>query len=212
MTAIYALADEAGAIRYIGLTDQPLMQRLYRHVSAAKCPRDRDTKAAKWIRSLFPARPTIHCLLQVEKHEAPEAEKVFIAAMLEGGVPLLNMTTGGCGTPGHRKGIPLSDEHRRKIGDKMRGVPLGPQSAEHRANLAAAKRGKPLSEAHKAKLRGRSWTAETNAKRSDTMKARLADPAVRAAMSERRRQENADPAMRARKSAACKAAWARRRA
>ena len=210
MVHVYALSDERGAIRYIGITEQTLRARLHRHVSKANTAPT--TATAKWLRSMAPSRPEIHCLLQVEKREAAFAERQFIAAMREAGVVLTNSTDGGCGTPGHRKGIAMSAEQRQKISAALKGRSTGPKSEAHRASLSAARMGFKPSAATVEKLRRYPRTPEANEQRSMTMKARLADPAIRAQMSERRRQENADPAMRARKSLACKAAWARHKA
>lgn len=65
------------------------------------------------------------------------------------------------------RGVPKSPEHRAKISESLKGISPGPKSAEtrakmsnyssnrsaeHRAALGAAFRGKPLSEDHRAKL------------------------------------------------------------
>lgn len=187
MTHIYALSDESGSIRYIGITEQKLLQRLHRHVSKAKT--SPTTRTARWIRSMAPERPTIHCLLQVEKHEAADAEKQFIAAMREAGVQLTNSTDGGCGTPGRvhtresiearaakMRGRKHSDESRALMSLAQKGKPRDPASVRKSADTQRGKKRRPCTE-------------EEKRQKSETLKASLADPAIRAAMSQRRLNE-----------------------
>lgn len=42
----------------------------------------------------------------------------------------------------HRKGKHWSDEIKKRISEKQKGVPRGPQSAEHRAKISASNNGK----------------------------------------------------------------------
>ena len=123
----------------------------------------------------------------------------------------------------------LSPEHRARIGeanrkrvvkqstkDKIRAAKKGKQPTEEaRARMRAARKGKPkppgmVGRAHsaetKAKMRaaalGKPKSAETKAKMSVAKKARLADPAARAAIGERTRNYYAEHGYSAEKKAA----------
>lgn len=78
--------------------------------------------------------------------------------------PLVNLTTGGDGSPGLR-GRKRSQETRAKMADAARGRRMSPESV---AKTAAANRGRKLSEAHRAKtsatLLGRKKSPEAIAK------------------------------------------------
>lgn len=73
-----------------------------------------------------------------------------------------------------KKGVPLSEEHRRKIGDANRGRPL-PES--QRQNISASLVGRTLSEEHVEKIRksmtGNIKHKEAAKKRHDEAAARL---------------------------------------
>jgi NUMOD3 motif len=166
MTTIYGLADDTGAIRYIGMTVQRLNDRLTRHVSGAHVL---NTTTAKWIRSM-PNRPTIHPLLQVEAHEASEAERQFIAAFRAEGITLTNSTIGGCGAPGHVK----SAESIERQASKIRGRKHTPEAC---ARMAESRRGLKRSEETKANMRA-AWErrhAEGRAAMSAETKKKLSD-------------------------------------
>lgn len=55
----------------------------------------------------------------------------------------LVMMTNSDHTRLHRKDKHWSDEIKKRISEKQKGVPRGPQSAEHRAKISASNKGKP---------------------------------------------------------------------
>jgi len=84
----------------------------------------------------------------------------------------------------------LSEDHKRKISESLRGRKLSPPSEEHRRKLSEAHKGKVLSEEHKKKLseshKGQvPWnkgistpkqSEESNRKRSEALKGRPGHP------------------------------------
>lgn len=50
------------------------------------------------------------------------------------------------------KGEPLSPEHRRKVGEGLRGKKRAPYTAEHRAKIADAMTGRTLTPEHRAAI------------------------------------------------------------
>lgn len=67
---------------------------------------------------------------------------------------------------------PVSEEARRKMSEKRKGVKKGPQSPEHIAKRAAARRGQKHTEESKAlmsaKLKGKKMSPEAISKREET--------------------------------------------
>ena len=149
---IYALcAPGDGAIRYVGCTRQGTEQRLRRHLSRASGG-DQTAKDA-WLRTLLAngLRPSIRVLEVVPVAEMFAAERRWIAARSD--ADLLNATRGGPGMTGYRPsaatrtklraallGRVVPHETRRKMSASRTGIPRGPFSEGHRANLAAAQR------------------------------------------------------------------------
>lgn len=97
--------------------------------------------------------------------------------------PLLNLTDGGDGmnVPSAdvrekmstaKKGKSLSAEHRAKIAAALKGKTYASMSDEGRANLSAAKKGKPLSAEHIAKVAAAN-KGKTRAPFSDEHKAKI---------------------------------------
>lgn len=52
---------------------------------------------------------------------------------------LCNFTDGGEGT----SGVVVSDEHKRKVSEKLKGIVRGPLAAEHRQKMMASKKANP---------------------------------------------------------------------
>ncbi len=52
----------------------------------------------------------------------------------------------------HTRGVPKSDEHRRKIGEAQRGRPKPPLTEAHRKNLSEAMKGRPVSDETREKI------------------------------------------------------------
>ena len=101
------------------------------------------------------------------EEDAFRIEKDTILEMKYFGYPLVNMTEGGEGSWGikqdpevvrrraqRRKGIPLSEEHKRKISNAQKGMPRSRQAIE-KARLTNT---------------GRKQSEETKKKRSETLK------------------------------------------
>lgn len=147
---IYGLFDPRdGTLRYVGKSLKGAADRLASHL----CPsslRDR-TKKNGWLKSLLKKslRPEWEVLDRPQLNGLNEAEQFWIAYYKSIGCELLNMTPGG---DGHHGRI-YSPELREKIGAAQRGKPKPKHSAETRAKMSAA---------HK----GRKATAETRAKMS----------------------------------------------
>lgn len=168
-TTIYTLSDpRSGEVRYVGKTTKSLKVRIANHVSRAKCGENRYT--ATWIRSL-PTRPVIKALAIVENELGSETEIRLIALLRGRGYRLTNLTEGGegaLGLPSSRKGQHLSAEHRANIGAAKIGHT---HTAETKAKLAIAAR---------IVHTGRKRPAETSARISAALMGRSLSPEHRA--------------------------------
>lgn len=150
-TFIYALnAPDTGECRYVGKSDRPDV-RFYNHVRLAH--RTKNHKDC-WIVSLLTQGriPKLEILDEVPRSEWEFWEREYIRVFRAIGFKLTNSAEGGSGGNG-RKGIPLTQEHRNKIGESHKG--------------------KIMSEEHKQKVReanlGKVYSAETREKRSRAM-------------------------------------------
>lgn len=93
---VYALREpNGGAIRYVGITVQPLETRRKQHVYYAR--RGRRTHLGAWLRSLGDDEPEIMILETVVDGDLGVAEQRWIARLRAGGCRLTNLTTGGEG-------------------------------------------------------------------------------------------------------------------
>lgn len=176
---IYALCAEDGKVRYIGQTCDP--DSRFRAHSNQK----------HWAFGLY-------ILEWVEVARWAEREKFWIAHYRSIGRELMNGTTGGQGSTGHKqsanaralKGLAnsrrvWSEESRRRASVAKRGRPLGRPSEEHRRRISEAKRGwnpseetrRRMSEAKRGKapsfLRNPQTRANAYAKASASLKATL---------------------------------------
>ncbi len=149
---VYALCTPTdGAIRYVGCTRESVIRRLRRHVSRAR--HDGMTPKDHWVRTLLDQglRPTIRVLEVVPAEEMFTAERHWVGRLSRHG--LLNATRGGRGMAGYSPstetrakiraalvGRALPPETRAKMSASRTGVPRGPFTDEHRANLSAAQR------------------------------------------------------------------------
>lgn len=157
ITYIYGLVDpRSGMVRYVGKSDAP-QERFRRHLKDAG-----DTHKSRWMRSIG-APPVLRILAVVRFEEWQMHERAWIARMRAAGCSLTNSTDGGRGplhpSPETRQrmrsakvGRRLSEQHRAKVSAALLGVAKPARSAEHIAKIAAAKRGKPLSEKQCAAL------------------------------------------------------------
>jgi hypothetical protein len=112
------------------------------------------------------------------EHDALEHEKLLIQCFKDMGIPLVNMTDGGEGTSGWSP----SDAWREKKSASQKSKFVNPMFDEQsRKKSAQTRTGMLLSSSHKARISqslignksrtGMLNTAESNAKRSETMKA-----------------------------------------
>jgi hypothetical protein len=132
-TFIYALSDPRdNQIRYIGKANKP-KDRYNNHYNSS---RDKDTHKRNWINSVRKDgfRPEMIVLDEVPKTEWQYWEKFYICLFKTWGFNLVNYTNGGDGSTfgnkgswkkgniPHNKGVPCSDETRKKISDKLSGT------------------------------------------------------------------------------------------
>jgi hypothetical protein len=135
--------------------------------------RGEQTYKSHWIRHLLnnANEPELYILEQCKTREdASTAEVQWITYARSKNWPITNLTNGGDGTVGHA----VSAETRERLSLLARGRPAWnrgkPQSAEVRAKLSQALRGRKLPDETKAKIsaatRGKKKSAETRAKMS----------------------------------------------
>lgn len=125
---VYGLSLDGVTFRYIGKTNGRLRRRWSSHVWAAK--QDTRTAVRCWIMKHGPENIVLSVLEQCSTpDELSEAEQRWIRALREQGVELLNHTDGGEGAPGWSP------------------------TAEQRAAMSAAGRGRTHSEDTKARMR-----------------------------------------------------------
>jgi hypothetical protein len=143
VTYIYALTDpRTGAIRYVGKSDSP-----FRRFEVHLCDRS-DTRKGRWIRRLLldGVRPSLRILQIVRRSEWQQAERGWIAKAEQDGAMLTNSTAGGIG-PGNP-----TEETRAK----MRAAKLGRRISDaQRAKQSASMKGRtkpPRSAEHIAKI------------------------------------------------------------
>lgn len=159
---IYALTEPGGgAVRYVGHTTQPLAERLGGHISAAKTGASRPV--CLWIVGLLDGdeRPGIRVLEKLSASDDwQEREQAWIS-QYRSGESLLNLTAGGLGWLGHTH----SAEERAKIGAAHRGKTI---SLCQRQKQSAAMGGRRLSKETRQKISdamaGREFPAETRAR------------------------------------------------
>lgn len=155
---VYTLSDpRTGAVRYVGKTCHSLKQRLKEHM----LPKNLKAHTYKncWLRLLKgnELRPLIE-VVEVAGEEVDEAERFWIAQFRAWGFDLTNATDGGEGTTGLKR-KPRTAEHRANLGAAHRGKII---SVEQRKKLSLALKGrpkKPFTAEHRAnisaaKLRG----------------------------------------------------------
>jgi len=166
---IYALVDpRTDAVRYIGKSSSGLA-RPRAHGEPAVVARDPNRHKARWIAGLMAAGLSyrVDVLEEVDAaSDLNEAERAWIAQGRRLGWRLTNITAGGDG--GH--GVSPSAETRAKLSRAAKGRTL---TAEHREKVRAAKLGQkraPFSEEWRANLSAaqakRRHPPETRAKMS----------------------------------------------
>jgi hypothetical protein len=120
-------------VRYVGLTRFPV-KRLNNEINYPHTKHLRN-----WVNSLKiqGLNPSMEVIEESEEGAACDtAERKWIAEMKSRGCRLINFTNGG------ERGYKCSDEYRRAVSEGQRGKVLGPMSAEHKAKISAANKGR----------------------------------------------------------------------
>lgn len=131
MAFVYSITHLATGREYIGVTSRTLERRWREHVSKSGQPKK--THVGRALRKYGPdAFAMREEAVLPTFDEAKIAERILVALRK----PEFNMTEGGDGMRGYKR----------------------VHSAETRAKIAATLEGRPLTEAHKLKLRGRRGT------------------------------------------------------
>lgn len=234
---IYGLVDPASSeLRYVGKTAQRVSARLGGHIAAARA-KGRKAPVYCWIRSLLDRslRPEVILLDVVPSVEWEEAERFWIAYFRSLGARLTNLTAGGdVGCFGFKMPAEAVEKlRRRNLGntfgrltagkkrppltaeqkEHMRALLTGQKrTAEARANMSAAQKGRAISQAHRTKLaaalRGFKHSEETRQKLSAVRKGKAKPEGFGAKVSAAKKGVPLSEEHRAK----LKAAWAIRRA
>ena len=166
---VYGLVDPKDKqIRYVGWTVD-LVARLKEHMRKAH---KRRTHKNAWLLQLKNQgiQPDVTVLEQGSGDGWAFAERRWIAQLRAQGCRLTNATDGGEGTPGCHP----SAETRAKIGKASRGRYFSPET---RAKMGAIHRGKKKPKAWRrmmsARLKGRQFSEETKQKMSKAAKERM---------------------------------------
>ena len=168
-TYIYALTEPGTfLVRYVGKANKPY-KRYKLHLIEARTSA-RKAHRLNWIRKLILAGqvPNLLILEECDAENWVEREQYWIAKFRADGTDLVNNADGGQGGNGYKHSeaalLKLSEASKRSWGDldvhvrrsaSMRGKRnkhAGPMSAEHRANLSAALKGKKRTAEHCANL------------------------------------------------------------
>ena len=172
---VYLITCQVTGKRYVGLTKRDLRGRWYDHRSSARQPNKPRgcTAIAAAIRKYGYQAFTIECLaIAFSRADAGHLEKMLIAELRTVAPGGYNVTAGG---DGGTHGRIWSEAERRQVSERWIAFYADP---EQRARNGAVHRGQVASAETRAKQRlakiGRLQTAESNAKRSATMKAFLA--------------------------------------
>lgn len=99
---VYALIDPRdGAVRYVGCTNNP-EHRIADHICEARTKETNQGKK-RWILSILAdgLRPVMEVLQKTDDLSWEEDESRWIQVHRETGAELLNLTDGGCGSPGY---------------------------------------------------------------------------------------------------------------
>ena len=120
-------------VRYVGLTRFPV-KRLNNEINYPHTKHLRNWVNSLKIQGLNPSMEVIE--ESEEGAVCDAAERKWIAEMKSRGCRLINFTNGG------ERGYKCSDEYRRAVSEGQRGKVLGPMSAEHKAKISAANKGR----------------------------------------------------------------------
>ena len=179
LSFIYGLVDpRTDAVRYIGKTKNGL-KRPRMHGLPSRLKKDKTYKA-NWIREILTLglTYTIRVLEEVPIADLCSAEQTWITFGLEAGWPLTNLTRGGEGLHGHV----FTAEHRAKISMANRGRKL---TEAHRKAISVQARGRKLTPEQRLKFTnlGRTASAETRALIGQAHRGKILSAAARAKVS-----------------------------
>jgi hypothetical protein len=175
LTRIYTLHEPGGELRYVGKTIHSLSKRHRLHITNAR--RGGLGYLGAWIRKLlrFGLEPEIRLLQVVVGDSWPQAEKYWIDYFRTLGCPLVNLTEGGDGHPGHHP----SEETKAKIAAGNTGRIF---SVTHKERISEAARHRTCrsgwhhSEEARAKLREAAQTRESFSIRQASIARRTVNP------------------------------------
>lgn len=162
---IYALKHpDTQEIRYIGKTTRTLSRRIGNHVANAKGNKH-NKHLSHWILKLLQEgkRPIIQLIEECNELNWKEREIYWISQYKN----LINLTIGGDGCEGY--------SHDQEAIEKCRQANLGKKhSTEFKVAMSLRLKGKPLSNAHKEKIKqahiGKTISAETRKNLSNSHK------------------------------------------
>lgn len=152
MNATYKLLVD-GCIRYVGSTKCAPSERLRSHLAEARG--NKKSYRLNWLRSLTQP-PILEVIEWAPPGDWQISEQYWISLAREYGCRLVNGTDGGEGlinpTAETREKMRLSHVGR-KLSEETREKMRGPRRySENREKAVAARRGKPLSSAHRAAI------------------------------------------------------------
>jgi hypothetical protein len=139
---------QTNEIRYVGKTTQSLRRRFLRHMATSdlKGP----THKNNWVKSLLKQglAPILDVLEEcVDVTSMNEAERFWIAYLRYVGARLTNATDGG-------DGLAAGSKRPAAVVEKIRRALKGrPKSEEHKRKISETKRGVPVSKATRKKMR-----------------------------------------------------------
>jgi hypothetical protein len=233
LVAIYALTHPlTGEIRYVGKTNGRISRRLSAHINSSA---NRITPVACWIRSLLTQglRPSIIVLEYVPTTKWEEKECEYIASFrAQPGCRLLNVTAGGdVGNSGwvpdaayraNQSRLSRGRRHTMETLAKMSVVATERMAKRKEIGLPGCNKGSTfsaqaranLSAAHRGKVPTFVWTSEMRDKVSKAQRGIPWSDAERAAVMDARERSTykATEEHRRNLSEAAKADWARRKA
>jgi len=232
-TFIYTLCDpDTLAVRYVGKADDPAI-RFKNHLKEK-----RNNHKVHWINQLKSQnkKPLLKVVEEVPKSCWEEHEKKWIAYYKNVGCNLTNSTEGGervqfteeirkkisQARMGHtvseetRKKISLINlslgfEHRKKLSDAHKGIPISLGTLKNLRKMAEKKRGLPLAEDHRLKIArantGKKHNDATRLKLSITTSQYMSKPGIREKQRATCKKQWSDPEYRKKRSEETRKLW-----
>jgi group I intron endonuclease len=186
-------------IRYVGQTIRTLPNRASNHKNDAKNPKSprHHSHFCNWMRLHGLENIVFEAVEEVPESRLDDREVYWMARYRLEGHRLTNKAEGGA----QPRGYTQSEETRKKISDALRGRKYGPLSEEHKRKMSESLKGHPVSQETREKLRkantGKTLSEETRRKISEVQKGKKHRPetvekrnrAVSLAWTPERRQE-----------------------